>query len=85
MTTQPTDLPGRPMFDKTIPVPLAQPAQLFLDARGGLWRLAEDGEVGSRRFVPAEMDPTTVPRLAWARENELVGVVGELHPVERAA
>ncbi|MGW5852141.1 hypothetical protein ACWFQ8_30050 [Streptomyces sp. NPDC055254] len=82
---------GQSGITHQVPVPLPvrpraeSPFELFVDGRGFLWRLAEDGPVGSRRFVPAAMAPSAVPRLAWAREGELSETCGALNPVERAA
>lgn len=67
----PTDLPHG--SHRSIPID-----EVFQDARGGLWRLAENGPAGARRFVPASMQPADVPRLFWAREGELLGLVGQL-------
>lgn len=78
------------MNHKPIPAPLPPrllpdvPVELWADAQGFRWRLAEDGQDG-RLFVAEHVDPASCPRLVWAREDELTETVGQLTRVERAA
>lgn len=71
-----TPLPVRPL-----PAP---PVELYMDPRGFVWRLAEDGQDG-RLFVPEQVNPASCPRMVWAREAELAEALGQLTRVERAA
>lgn len=80
---QPTDLPrgDRRTVRVALPTP---PVELYVDPRGFVWRLVEDGQDG-RLFVPEQVNPASCPRMVWAREDELVETVGVLTPMERAA
>lgn len=81
--THPTNLPAgdrRPVLVK-----LPAPVELFTSADGKVWRLAGTGPDGGRLFVPELVDPGSCPRWVWAKEAELVEVVGALSPVGGAA
>lgn len=91
VNTLPTSTPNQPPFDASIRVPLpvrplpAPPVELYVDPRGFVWKLAEDGQDG-RLFVPEAVNPASCPRMVWAREAELVDAFGgPLLPQERAA
>ncbi|MFF3622372.1 hypothetical protein [Streptomyces sp. NPDC002467] len=76
-TPVPVSLPSRPLPEV--------PVELWVDPRGFLWRLAEDGQDG-RLFVPEAVNPANCPRMVWAREAELIEAFdGPLTRLERAA
>lgn len=81
----PTGLPGQSGITHHIPLPIrplpAPPVELYVDPRGFVWRLVQDG----RLFVPEQVNPASCPRMVWAREDELAETVGTLTRVERAA
>lgn len=87
MNHQPTvtGLPGQSGITHHIPVPLSTPpVELYADPRGFVWKLVEDGQDG-KLFVPEQVNPSSCPRMVWAREDELLENVGPLTRVERAA
>ncbi|MFD0358413.1 hypothetical protein ACFVHW_32475 [Streptomyces sp. NPDC127110] len=84
-TPSPTGLPGQSGITAHLPVPLpVPPVELYMDPRGYVWKLVEDGQDG-RLFVPEQVNPASCPRMVWAREAELLEFVGPLTLVERAA
>lgn len=80
MNTLPTNTPV-PLPSRPLPAP---PVELYVDGRGFLWKLVEDGQDG-RLFVPEQVNPASCPRMVWAREDELAETVGTLTLLERAA
>jgi len=88
-TPTPTGLPGQSGITPHIALPVrplpGPPVELYVDPRGFVWKLVEDGQDG-RLFVPEAVNPASCPRMVWAREDELVEAFGgELTRVERAA
>ncbi|MFF6904563.1 hypothetical protein ACFY9Q_01305 [Streptomyces sp. NPDC012389] len=69
-----------------VPIPTPSDPTLFVAAdQGSRWKLAGTDADGGRLFVPELVDPEKTPRWVWAREAELVEVVGELVPFGGAA
>lgn len=62
----------------------AHQAELYQSSDGKRWRLAGTDASGARLFVPEQCDPAKVNRWVWAKEAELVKVVGALSPVVTA-
>lgn len=86
--TTPTSLPAghRRTVHVDVPIPTPSAPQLFVAAeQGSRWKLAGTDADGGRLFVPELVDPAVTPRWVWAREAELVEVVGVLAPFGGAA
>ncbi|MGW6454986.1 hypothetical protein ACWF94_03525 [Streptomyces sp. NPDC055078] len=59
--------------------------ELFVSEDGRRWRLAGVDAEGGRLFVPAHLDPAKIARWVWAKEADLVPVVGAMSPVGGAS
>jgi hypothetical protein len=85
--THPTNFPSgdRRTIAVKLPAPESAAPELFQSEDGKLWRLAGTDSAGGRLFVPQQVDPAQCARWVWAKEAELVEVVGALTPVAVAA